>query len=684
MLPPLVKIIMSKRKHTGTFLWLIELTRVLPQLSVFRRWGLLCSTSPQRWLGCAENVYAWQSPESNSQTQNRQAENRLHRARTSKPFTLQNLATHQTFKNACWRTITVVGMMGLLLTSQTQSAVVQIKNSAGEALAQVMVTQMPAVNVSLPLANDGYVQGGEMVQAATTRTRFTDERGQVSFTKTSKPVRYRARAQGYVDTFFELGDTDVVMQTMTAQQRYASYPSNVWLSQLSFGGDAALKRTFQLNCGFCHQQASVFMRVERTREQWKHIFSRMNTYGARLPESDFDVVAEALEKEYRALRDHPEQVPAPRRWEPYLADIEMTEWPIGDGFSQMHDFLLHPNGKVYVGDNLFDAIYEVDPKTGNYQVHRVPHANDAVLGGILGHRFKVFPKMGNYMGVHSFAYAKQDGHIFITPSMIQALLEFDPRTAKFTVHKMPAGYYPHTVRTDSRDRVWFTLALSSQVAMFDRRSGEFTFYDLPARNVKEWLILKSLPLIFRISPEYRPTPSPDRQGTGLPMPYGIDVAPDGSVWVARLYANDLAHINPETGAVSMVDFPYEGPRRLRVDAAGNLWVVAFQHSLLVKYNPQTKQFSDYPLPVRNELPYALNVDRARAVVWVNGNQSDTLMAFDIASEQWRVFPLPRQRFFSRDIEIADDGAVYTSNSHFPTWQSEGGVPTLLRLVNDKH
>ena len=32
-------------------------------------------------------------------------------------------------------------------------------------------------------------------------------------------------------------------------------------------------------------------------------------------------------------------------------------------------------------------------------------------------------------------------------------------------------------------------------------------------------------------------------------------------------------------------------------------------------------------------------------------------------------------------EISEkDGAVYTTNSHFPTWQSEGGVPTLLRIA----
>jgi streptogramin lyase len=131
----------------------------------------------------------------------------------------------------------------------------------------------------------------------------------------------------------------------------------------------------------------------------------------------------------------------------------------------------------------------------------------------------------------------------------------------------------------------------------------------------------------------------------------------------------------------MIDFPYNGPRRLRADADGNLWIVAFQDSLLVKYDPVADRFTHFELPVVNELPYALNVDRKRGVVWVNGNQSDTILGFDIASESWKVYPMPRQRFFTRDIEVAEeDGAIYTSNSHFPTWQSEGGTPTLLRIT----
>jgi virginiamycin B lyase len=573
-------------------------------------------------------------------------------------------------------------LVGLLLLAPLgQAATLVVKNEQGEALSRVMVTRSPTAQPVADLSDDGYTPHGQSNTSAAVVTRFTDANGRVSFDAPSGPVGYRARAQGYVDAHFAALEGELVMQAMTSGQHVASYPSNVWLSQLDFGGDEELKKVFLLNCAFCHQQASPFMRNERTQEQWLSVIQRMNIYGARLPAEDQQAVARLLQQEYRALREDPARVPLPRDWEGHLSAVEMTEWPIGDGFSQMHDFLLHPNGYIYIGDNLFDRIYELDPASGEYTVYKVPHDPDMELGGIMGNRFKVFPKMYNYMGVHSFAYSKKDGNIFITPSMQQALLEFDVHTKQFITHKMPEGFYPHTIRSDEQDRVWFTLALSSQVAMFDRSSKTFKMYDLPARGFMEWLTLKSLPIIFSIDADNRPTPSPDRESTGLPMPYGIDIAPDGMVWVARLYANDLARIDPATDEITMIDFPFNGPRRLRVDADGDIWIVAFQDSLLVKYNPRADTFTPYELPVINEVPYALNVDRERGVVWVNGNQSDTILAFDIGSESWKVYPMPRQRFFTRDIEISErDGAVYTTNSHFPTWQSEGGVPTLLRIT----
>jgi virginiamycin B lyase len=174
-------------------------------------------------------------------------------------------------------------------------------------------------------------------------------------------------------------------------------------------------------------------------------------------------------------------------------------------------------------------------------------------------------------------------------------------------------------------------------------------------------------------------PSVDRESSGLPMPYGIDVAPDGRVWFARLYANDIGYIDPPSGELTMIDVTVNGPRRLRVDGDNMVWMVAFQDGLVAKYDPDSGVLSKYPLPLRSEIPYALNVDRQRRAVWVNGNQSDTILRFDIDTETWQVYPMSRQRTFTRDIEIAEDGSVFTSNSHFPSWQIEDAQPTLIHI-----
>ncbi|MDO9166059.1 MAG: hypothetical protein Q7U13_08125, partial [Rhodoferax sp.] len=129
--------------------------------------------------------------------------------------------------------------------------------------------------------------------------------------------------------------------------------------------------------------------------------------------------------------------------------------------------------------------------------------------------------------------------------------------------------------------------------------------------------------------------------------------------------------------------PFKGPRRLRTDADGNLWIVAFAESKLARYTPSSGKFDLFDLPVRpkgSDTPYALNVDKKRRVVWVNGNQSDMLHALDVATQTWRSYPLPHRVSFTRDIEVAADGAVYTSNANFPSWHTENAEPTLIRVT----
>jgi len=582
----------------------------------------------------------------------------------------------------------VMALMCLLPVASFAATVI-VTGIDGQPLATTMVTRSIAGADVVDTSDNGYPKPGFVNSVVPQHTRFTNSEGVASFNTLDIAGQrsFRVRKQGYADAVVQ-SENDAVTLEVTlelladAKAVAESKPSNLWLSELDFSWaeePGAAREHFLLHCGFCHQQGSVFMRLSRTEEQWADIIDRMQMYGAMASEDFVDEATVGLVSAYADLNRRHTELPGFEEWEASLSMATISEWRIGDSFSQMHDFVLHPNGKVYVGDNLMDRIYAFDPVTGNYQVFKVPHDAGAQRGGILGDRMGTYPKTDNYMGVHSFAISPRDGHIFLTPSMQRELVEFDPESGEFLRHKMDDGFYPHTIRTDDQDRVWFTLALSSQVGMFNRETGTFTFYDLPARGIKEWVALKIIK--FRLGHGFVGSrPDFDRETSGFPMPYGIDVSPvDGTVWVARLYANDIAKIEPESGEITMIETPFDGPRRLRIDADGRIWIVAFTDGKLAEYDPTVGSFELYDLPVKSETPYALNVDRKRGVVWVNGNQSDTIMSFHIESRTWRVFPMSRMRTFTRDIEIAKDGSVYTSNSHFPSWMIEDGQPTLIHI-----
>ncbi len=64
---------------------------------------------------------------------------------------------------------------------------------------------------------------------------------------------------------------------------------------------------------------------------------------------------------------------------------------------------------------------------------------------------------------------------------------------------------------------------------------------------------------------------------------------------------------------------------------------------------------------------------------MNGNQSDSLYTFDIASETWQQIPMPRRVTFTRDVEFESDGTAWTAIAHFPGWHVEDGQSTLIRV-----
>jgi len=292
------------------------------------------------------------------------------------------------------------------------------------------------------------------------------------------------------------------------------------------------------------------------------------------------------------------------------------------------------------------------------------------------------PTSNAHVGPHSLQVAP-DGSVWITLALGNQLARFDPSDETWETHPLREGFYPHTLRFGPDGRIWYTIAASNHLGMFDPATGEHREIRLPARDFTQALILRMMPAFLWLGRHVDlRSAAGESDGITMPVPYGIDVAPDGAVWFSQLNEHKIGRIDPDTFEIEMVDTPFPAPRRLRFDSAGALWIPSFSGALVARFDPVSRTFESWKIPVEpvgSEVPYALHVDRRDDTVWICGTNSDSLIRFEPDTETFTIYPLPTRVTYTREIDFDDTGRVWTSNSNGPTWQVEGGVPRVIRL-----
>jgi virginiamycin B lyase len=500
------------------------------------------------------------------------------------------------------------------------------------------------------------------------------------------------RRTGYQDlsqSAIELGDgtkrLDLKMAAETDPNKLAwQLPSSRWLPLVlvRLPSDRA-REQFTRQCAYCHQQGSWATRVQRSRADWETIFDRMAKMGGNISPQLRAELPDALnsafaEQAYLTALTKPRFV-APPIPEGVAATSVITEWDVGTPTSALHDIAVAPDGSIWAVDTGGDRLWRLDPRTAERREIRIPTGDSQVGGVFHGTGFLQAPGMTAKVAPHSLQFAP-DGSLWVTLCLGNKVGHLDPRTGKWHIYVQKAGLYPHTLRIDRKGRVWYTLAISNDVGMINPATGEQRVFHLPfpakdgaaAKDGKKARVTEA--------DHSAATGAPRGEGTAGPVPYGIDIAPDGGVWFSQLNAHRIGRIDPTTGEIKIVDTPFDGPRRLRFDSKGNLWIPGFSSGVLARYTPSSGAFKIFKLPVQGrDTPYALNVDRRADTVWICGTASDTLMSFDPRSEKFTVYPMPTRVTYTREIDFDKHGAIWTSNSNFPPWHSEASNPRIIRV-----
>ena len=410
-------------------------------------------------------------------------------------------------------------------------------------------------------------------------------------------------------------------------------PSPTSAAVLAMLPDGEEKRGFLLDCTGCHQMdvARAFPNGQaRTRDEWRAIVARMISFAGW--QAGFPIMSAARDADRTAdfLARHLTTAPtgAPVYPTVVAADIREYDYPFAQDLP--HDLAVDLDGSIVVTGMFTHRMHVLDPASAAWSEVAIPvgQANPRALE---------IDDAGDWWVLLG------------APGMVA---RYRPTTMQWRTWTI--GMYGHDVRPDGRGGAWFNGHFSKapeQIGRVDTASTAPTIYDVPG-------------------------PTPDAAGGG-PIPYGMRIAPNGTVWMTELHGNRLVAYDPARAAFAFHEMPTtaSGPRRLDVADDGVLWIPAYAAGSLVRFDPRSSAFREFALPMRDALPYIARVDDQRGRIWVATGAADAVFVFDPRAERFTTVPLPTRGALVRHIEIdARSGDLWVAYGASP------GIPPKIARI----
>jgi len=547
--------------------------------------------------------------------------------------------------------------------------------AAGLFAAALMTTAANAGTLS-GVVNDsaGTPVNGAMVRLTNTNnvseSVFTNAEGAYAITTNmSGALSIRLRSPYFRDKHHKIKlaakasvSKNMIMAAMTGAAEISdALPAAYHFGGLPFeeGEDADLNRyQFQRDCLSCHQLGNAFTRIPRRANGWAATVLRMHLYVGNFDKALRDRRGEILQ---RGFDGKPVTVRPTFPIDDDLQKAKIFEYPLLNR-GVPHDAIAHPqSGLLYTVDQALHHISVTDPTTGK--------TDYIAQKGSLADRYYVGPPANNQLaqfvpskrdGPHSLDRGN-DGMYYVTNTGSTSIGVFNPANNQWLPsHRLPEqyqGHYPHTVRVNGAGMVYFTMAAAEHVGRLDPVSGSFNIIALPEGKSGG---------VFA--------------GT---QPYGIDVNPtDDSIWYSRLFGDKIGRIDPITLAVTEYDSPVRGPRRMRFDNSGNLWVSGYSLGKLARidvgkgFESKVYDMPEYA-PGYRPAPYALAVHPSTQEIWLNENMTDRMYRFIPSEERFVAYPMPLSGTYTRDTTFLPDGRVCAANNPIPAPALEGGILEII-------
>jgi virginiamycin B lyase len=499
----------------------------------------------------------------------------------------------------------------------------------------------------------------------------------------------------------------------------AQLPASAWLK-----GDkkSVAYRMSTLQCSNCHQLGA----------------ERVRRFSAQLSSLPVDERSEAWLK--RSVEDlafdgkkgawlEREEIPEHQRekaWKDmvqymrwvaiHMGEHKELRWGLKEG-SDFYNALLQPETSLFVPRDMeiivpnlahnfpvnFDTYrgYNDIAQLGNYGVTSTTVIDEFVL-----------PTFG---WTREIAIAPGSSDIWLLETDKDRLGSLDPRTGAVTWYEIPgAGQQgPHTMNSDAEGNLWIAMEDSFYIGRFNTQTKTWRMYPPPKGKVfgvthdfaynsdrhvepdsegRIWITDLGMNELWGINID-----SGEINTYKMPLAVGethfhsllygavFDTARD-RVWWAQLYGN-VGSFNTKSNTVERI-VPFArgaGPRRLAIQADGTLWIPLFGSGELVKFDSvKGVELARYGIPDAGAAPYGVTLDKKRNAIWAATTNSDRIYRFDIATEQWSHYPMPRKETYIRMIEIDPlTGDIWTTYSSLPVGKRDPqlyGTPSANNII----
>ena len=256
-----------------------------------------------------------------------------------------------------------------------------------------------------------------------------------------------------------------------------------------------------------------------------------------------------------------------------------------------------------------NRIARLNPASGAVDEYRVPNLGTAAI--------------------HS-AVPAPDGSIWLTQQGSNKLGRWDPQSkaiAEFQDTYLPgkegvtAGGAKHTVRVDQQGRVWST---GTPLTVFDPKTGKYTHIN------------------------------------AVPRVYGLALDKDGNCWFAENVQNgQIGKVDGKTLKVTKWSPPTTDgrPRRIQIADDGTVWLAEFRSGKIAQFDPKTEKFREYTLPGPDATPYALGIGRD-GMIWYSSEDLDVIGALDPKTGSVVEYPIPFAENTMREFFMDDRGRMW--------------------------